>query len=103
MVDELDSVKSEIVKILTEKNKYMKQNDELHEYKATYEELELENKQLKKQLLKIKEEQISDKEIIEVPEFLDVRSSPDGKPTISVTDEEGMDEKRRENRERHRY
>jgi len=103
LVDELDSVKSEIVKILTEKNKYMKQNDELHEYKATYEELELENKQLKKQLLKIKEEQISDKEIKEVPEFLDVRSSPDGKPTISVTDEEGMDEKRRENRERHRF
>jgi len=103
LVDELDSVKSEIVKILTEKNNYLKQNDELQEYKASYEDLELENKQLKQQLLKMMEEQKSNNETKQAPEFLDARSSPDGKANTSMTDEQGKDEKRIEKKERHRF
>ena len=102
MVDELDSVKSEIVKILTEKNNYLKQNDELQEYKASYEDLELENKHLKQQLFKMMEEQKSNNETEQVPEFLDVRSSPDGKANMSMIDEQEIDEKRIEKKERHR-
>jgi len=60
LVNELESVKSEIINILKEKNNYLKENGELQEYKKSYEDLELENKHLKMQLLQIMEEKKSE-------------------------------------------
>jgi len=105
LVNELESVKSEIINILKEKNNYLKENGELQEYKKSYEDLELENKHLKMQLLQIMEEKKSEgKERKEFrPEVFQGRSSPDGKDNVSVKDDEEADEKKLDKKERHRF
>jgi hypothetical protein len=82
---ELESVKSEIVKILREKAGSLEENGILKEYKTSYEELAYENKQRKSQILKMVENTKSDNESGEsvTAELLD-RSSPDGQEIIAT-------------------
>ena len=76
---ELESVKTEIVKILREKAGTLEENGILKEYKKSYEDLDNENKQLKRQILKMIENKKSDNKSSEiVTTELPVRSSPDG-------------------------
>ena len=79
---ELDGVKSEIVKIITEKDGFFKENGMLKDYKKAYEDIKSENLQLKKDIQKM----IDDNKSFKSPnasqdnivvELLD-RSSPDG-------------------------
>ena len=79
---ELDGVKSEIVKIITEKDGFFKENGMLKDYKKAYEDIKSENLQLKKDI----EKMIDDNKSFKSPnasqdnivvELLD-RSSPDG-------------------------
>merc|ERR1712157_697504 len=69
------------------------------------EDLELENKHLKMQLLQIMEEKKSEgKDRKEFrPEVFQGRSSPDGKDNVSVKDDEQADEKKLDKEERHRF
>ena len=88
MEGELDDVKSEIVRILSEKEGFFKENGTLRDYKKSYENLKEENMQLKKERKILKEEIKSlkspnasrDKSIQEI---LD-RSSPDGEEVEAV-------------------
>ena len=88
MEGELDDVKSEIVRILSEKEGFFKENGTLRDYKKSYENLKEENMQLKKERKKLNEEIKSlksqnasrDKGI---QEMLD-RSSPDGEEVEAV-------------------
>ena len=76
---ELESVKTEIVKILREKAGTLEENGILKEYKKSYEDLDNENKQLKHQILKMIENKKSYNESSEsVKTELPYRSSPDG-------------------------
>ena len=76
---ELESVKTEIVKILREKAGTLEENGILKEYKKSYEDLDNENKQLKSQILKMIENKKCDNEGSEsVKTELPVRYSPDG-------------------------
>ena len=56
---ELDDVKSEIVRILSEKEGFFKENGTLRDYKKSYEDLKEENMQLKKERKKLNEKIIS--------------------------------------------
>ena len=88
MEGELDDVKSEIVRILSEKEGFFKENGTLRDYKKSYEDLKEENMHLKKERKKMDEEIISlkspnvsrDKSIQEIHD----RSSPDGEELESV-------------------
>ena len=76
---ELESVETEIVKILREKAGTLEKNGILKEYKKSYEDLDNENKQLKRQILKMIENKKYDNERSEsVTTELAYRSSPDG-------------------------
>ena len=79
---ELDGVKSEIVRIITEKDGFFKENGMLKDYKKAYEDIKKENLQLEKDI----EKMIDDNKSFKSPnasqdnivvELLD-RSSPDG-------------------------
>ena len=88
MEGELDDVKSEIVRILSEKEGFFKENGTLRDYKKSYEDLKEENMQLKKERKKLNEEiiylkspnVIIDKSIQEIHD----RSSPDGEELEAV-------------------
>ena len=82
---ELESVKTEIVKILREKAGTLEENGILKEYKKSYEDLDNENKELKSQILKMMGNKKCDNKSsksfkTEMPD----RSSPDGRETGST-------------------
>ena len=85
---ELDDVKSEIVRIISEKEVFFKENGTLKDYKKAFEDLKEENSQLRKERQNLNAENkylkspnaSQDKNIQEI---LD-RSSPDGEEVESV-------------------
>ena len=52
---ELDDVKAEIVKLITEKTKYLKENEGLKVTQLSYEQLEKENQLLRSKLEEVKD------------------------------------------------